>query len=565
MENIAATAQTDVEESTPDRVPSPTDKLNVARFEKLFSERKTIEESWDRIERFISPYRGQFFRQDTDEHQVEWKKREIYDSTALMAAQILAANMHGNLTSPSMRWFDMQFTDPKLRDDNASSRWLEESAMITYNAIQASNFNLEASELYTDLVAFGTGGMIEEEITNEAGDFEALSFTATPVKELYFEDDWRGRPQRFYRLMSWAPTRIVTKFGLSNVPHKIAEAYEKGDTTACEVIFAVWRRDDKPEDAFTTKLPAERAWGYNYYLRNGAIPLQAEEGGYYEMPAFIPRWRTSSGSRWGNSPAMVALPDVQTLNELIKMVLRSNEKVIDPAMFAEERALIGDLDLSPGGLNLVRRIGSVVPFESAARFDVSAMRIEDLRNSINRIFYLDQIQLKESPTMTATEVQVRYEMMQRTLGPTLGRLQSDYLNLIVERSFNILYRAGKLPEVPALVAESGVEAAINYIGPLARSQRVDASAAVERYLGQLMGMLQIDPSVRHVPNLKEMAIFSAESLNVPAKLINPRKTIDAKIKQDEQAQKEAQQAAVAEQGAKTDAMAAKAETERGAV
>ena len=161
MENIAATAQTDVEESTPDRVPSPTDKLNVARFEKLFSERKTIEESWDRIERFISPYRGQFFRQDTDEHQVEWKKREIYDSTALMAAQILAANMHGNLTSPSMRWFDMQFTDPKLRDDNASSRWLEESAMITYNAIQASNFNLEASELYTDLVAFGTGGMIE--------------------------------------------------------------------------------------------------------------------------------------------------------------------------------------------------------------------------------------------------------------------------------------------------------------------------------------------------------------------------------------------------------------------
>ena len=534
-------------------------RINISRFEFLYSERNVIEATWEKIEQFISPYRGKFFQQDISEDQVEWRKQRIYDSTALMAAQILAANMHGNLTNPAMRWFDMQFNNEKLRDDNAASRWLETSAAETYNAIQASNFNLEVSELYTDLVSFGTGSVVEEASTDAMGNFDGLAFTAVPIKELYFEDNWKGQPQRFYRLLTWPASKLISKFGRDNCPEMIVEAYDRGDTTLHEVVFCVWRRDGIKEDPFKKTSPQMRPFGYCYYMRNGAIPLMAEEGGYYEMPAYIAKWRKSSGSRWGNSPAMVALPDVLTLNELVKLVLRANEKVIDPTTFVEERALIGDLDLSPGGLNIIRRIDAIQQFESRARFDVSAMKIEDLREAINRYFYLDQLQLKESPTMTATEVQVRYEMMQRTLGPTLGRLQVDFLNPLVERSFNILAREGKLPDPPQIVQDLGGEATINYLGPLARSQRIDASAAIERYIGQLIGFTQLDPSVRHVPDLTAMAIFAAENLNVPAKLINPRRQIDAAIKRDQQQQQAMAEAQINEQNARANEMEAKAE------
>lgn len=545
-----------------DRVATEQSKKNLARFEFLYSERNVIEATWEKIEQYISPYRGKFYQQDITEDQVEWRKQRIYDSTALMAAQILSSNMHGNLTNPSMRWFDMQFNNEQLRDDNAASKWLETASNETYQAIQSSNFNLEVSELYTDLVAFGTGAMVEEASTDYNDNFDGLAFTSVPIKELYFEDNWKSQPQRFYRLLSWPASKAISKFGRDNCPRTICEAYDRGDTTLHEIVFCIWRRDGIKENPFKKVPPEQRPYGYCYYMRQGAIPLMESEGGYYEMPSFIAKWRKSSGSRWGNSPAMVALPDVLTLNELVKLVLRANNKVVDPTTFVEERALIGDLDLSPGGLNVIRRVDAIQQFESKARFDVSAMKIEDLREAINRYFYLDQLQLKESPTMTATEVQVRYEMMQRTLGPTLGRLQVDFLNPLVERSFNILVREGRLPDPPANVVDLGGEATINYLGPLARSQRVDASAAIERYISQLIGFMQLDPAIRNVPDLTEMAIFAAQNLNVPAKLIKPRREIKADIDKEKQQQQAMMEAQANEQNARANELEAKAEGQR---
>ena len=151
--------------------------------------------------------------------------------------------------------------------------------------------------------------------------------------------------------------------------------------------------------------------------------------------------------RSGNSPAMIALPDIMTLNQLVELIIRSSEKVVDPATLVTERGLISDLDLTPGGMTVVRDIeGSVKPYESRARFDVSELQREKLKDSVNRAFYVDQLQLKDSPAMTATEVQVRYELMQRLLGPTLGRLMSDFLDPLLSRTFSIMYRNGALPE-----------------------------------------------------------------------------------------------------------------------
>ena len=85
----------------------------VRRFDQLSSLRKTVEQMWDTIEMFITPYRGRFFKEERSEHSIEWKKRNIYDSTAVMAHQNLAATLHGSITSPSLRWFDIRFRDEK--------------------------------------------------------------------------------------------------------------------------------------------------------------------------------------------------------------------------------------------------------------------------------------------------------------------------------------------------------------------------------------------------------------------------------------------------------------------
>ena len=83
----------------------------VKRFEQAKSDRSTVQHMWDVIEAFVTPYRGRMFKDQRNEHSIEWHKRDVFDSTAVMAHQKLAASIHGALTSPAIRWFDMRFRD----------------------------------------------------------------------------------------------------------------------------------------------------------------------------------------------------------------------------------------------------------------------------------------------------------------------------------------------------------------------------------------------------------------------------------------------------------------------
>ena len=262
------------------------------------------------------------------------------------------------------------------------------------------------------------------------------------------------------------------------------------------------------------------------YVLHKDMEELGEEGGYYEMPCFVPRWRKTSKSMWGHGPAMIALPDILTINSLVELILKATEKVVDPPTKVTERGLLSDLDLEPAGMTVVRSMDSMEPYESGARFDVSQLQRDQLEAKIRSIFFVDQLELKESPAMTATEVQTRYELMQRLLGPTLGRLQSDYLDPLVQRTFNILYRAGELGEPPEVVFEDSGQLDIIYTGPLVRAQRADIAQGVMRWAATLAELGEITSDVLDIPNWDEIAKELGSLEGVPAKLMRS----DAEIK-----------------------------------
>jgi len=82
------------------------------RYDALWSIRKTVEQDWDLIEKFIAPLRGgKFFQEQSSEHEIDWRRgRDVFDSTAILAANTLASSIHGALTSPGTRWFQMRMT-----------------------------------------------------------------------------------------------------------------------------------------------------------------------------------------------------------------------------------------------------------------------------------------------------------------------------------------------------------------------------------------------------------------------------------------------------------------------
>lgn len=519
------------------------------RFRKLSSERSNIESTWQLIEQFIAPYRGEFFDDNNGEGSIDWKNRELYDSTAIKASNTLASSLHGSLTSPAYKWFSLRFRSDDLNANKEAKVWLEDTENRIFHAIQQSNFNLEANECYLDLVHFGTS-VIVEEIEDEE-----IVFKTVPTKECFFEMDAKGGVCALYRRFKYTPVQIIDKFGKNAVPDYIKTKAEAASTERIDVVYAITKRELGKKYEYDGPLaPEKRPYEAKYILLQSAEDIGTPQG-YYEMPAFVPRWRSTSESKFGNSPSMLAMPDILTLNQLYEMFLKALEKVVDPATLTTERGLLSDLDLAAGGLTVVRDVKDLVPFESRARFDVTQMSIEDLRMSIREAFYVDQLELKNSPAMTATEVSVRYELMQRLLGPTLGRLENDFLSPLIQRTFNIMLRAGKLADLPDVLANSGADWDIRYTGPLARSQRVDQAAAVERWLGTVGALAEIKPEALDIVNEDEIARDMADVLNVPAKYTNSKEQIESarQARAQQQAQMQAAQLAQ-EQGKAAEAM-----------
>ena len=450
-----------------------------ARYDASKSERTSVREIWQDIERLVIPYRGRFYKEELSEHTIEWFKRQIFDSTAVEAAATLAASIHGALTSFTSQWFALSFQRRELNEDFESRVWLEEVTRQAYKALEESDFQLEISETYLDLVGFGTSLLIQEEKTRH-NTYDGMDFQSIPMKHAFFTTDTDNKVLYFYRRYWWKPIQIVDKFG-DMAPLDMQElAKADSDTTEKrEVVFCVFPRFGYKDINTQSKMAAEkRPYGSVYFMHSDGHQL-SEEGGYYEMPAYVPKWRKTNDSMWGNSPAMLVLSDIKTLNDLVELTLSQLAKVVDPPSFVTERGLLSDLDLEPGGLSVIRSKEDYWQYQSSARFEPGELRIERLQGSIRRAFLVDQLELKESPAMSATEANIRYELMQRLLGPTLGRLKSDLFDPMIERTVKILHRAGQLPPMPPLVAELKGQFDIEYTGPLAKAQRSQTAVAME--------------------------------------------------------------------------------------
>jgi hypothetical protein len=213
---------------------------------------------------------------------------------------------------------------------------------------------------------------------------------------------------------------------------------------------------------------------------------------------------------------MVALSDVLTLNKLVEMILMSAEKSIDPPNLTTERGLLSDLNLGSGGLTVVRNINDLKPYISGANFSVGELNREKLQAQVQAAFYVDQLQLKESPAMTATEVQARMQLMQRLIGPTLARLQNDFLDPLVSRTFRILWRSGRLPQAPQSVIDAKAELNIEYVSPFYRAQRSGEVAAIQQWVGFLASLQPVAPDILDNVDFDDVASVTARIMGVPA-------------------------------------------------
>ena len=155
--------------------------------------------------------------------------------------------------------------------------------------------------------------------------------------------------------------------------------------------------------------------------------------------------------------------------------------------------------------------------------------------------------------MTATEVLERREQLNRFMAATAERIQNDFLDPVIQRTFNVMQRAGQLAPPPDVLKTVDID--IEYLGPLARSMRNERVQAIDTWLMMIERYAAIDPSITMNVDPDELARETSVMMGVPQTIVRDAGDVsEARAAQAEEAEAQRAAALAQEAGAGMEAM-----------
>lgn len=416
------------------------------------------------------------------------RNSDLYDTTAILANEMLASALHGMLTNPETRFFELVFNDPMLDEDPAVKAWCQESGDRMFRALNNTNFQTEIYEIYIDLGAIGTASLFMGEHAENI-----VHFSARAMKEVRIDENNLGLIDVVYRKSAWRAFQIIEEFGEENCPMDVLRAADKNSQDAMDILHAV-----EPMSQMDAKKHTSKS---TYVLKDSKFILS--KSGFREFPYAIPRWSKTTGEIYGRGPGMAMLPDIMMVNSMMLTVIQGAQKTVDPPLMVQDDGVIGVVRLHPGGLTIVRPGSEAIrPLITDARVDFGQRMVEDVRNRIRAGFYVDQLQLRDGPQMTAEEVRQRTEERLRLMGPVLGRQHFELLRPLITRLFGIMLRKNLLPKIPDKILGKSFD--VRYSSLIARAQRVSEAQNIARAMQMLQPMAEAKPEVLDIIDMDKI-------------------------------------------------------------
>lgn len=507
--------------------------LILKRQKEFEGERTTWDSHWQEVADYMVPRRAEFTTRPTRGGK---RRGQLYDSTAVRANRILAAGMHGQMTSPAAPWFSLKTKDPDLMKDEEVKRWLLMATRTILDVLNASNFNSSIHEDYLDLGPFGTSCLYEADDPDDI-----VYFDCRPLTEIYIGENFKKQVDIVHRKFVMKARQAKEEFG-DACGEAVKKALEKKKTEdEFEFIHAVFPRNSfDPEKFDNLSMPFA-----SVYAELSKKEQVGEESGYIEMPYMVDRWLKSSSEVYGRGPGIEALPDSKMVNTMAKTIIKAAQKMVDPPLIvpaAGGRGFIMPFLTNPGSLifkNSMDPNAKLDQLETKGNIPIGLEMKKERREMIREAFFVDLfLMLAEKPKMTATEVLERVEEKMIVLGPVLGRLMNELLDPIVKRTFRIVLQKGFLGPVPARLDDQEYE--IEYVSPLARAQKLWQLNAVTRWMGIIAPLAEAKPQLLDWINDDGAVTYLSELLGVAPEFQNTEKQVQeiramrAKAQQEQQ-------------------------------
>ncbi len=502
-----------------------------ARFGQLKMARAIHESHWADCYKYGAPERQQNFSStQSNQSQRQDDRINLYDSTASDSIQVLVSMIMNGVTPSNAIWFKAQ---PDGIDDlsvlTEGERWLEDVCQFMWRNIHAANFDSESFETITDVVTAGWG-VLYTDIDREAGGgyvFESWH----PGNCFIGSTRADGLIDTIYREHEMTAEAMVNTYGADNCHHTVVEQAKTAPDTKFTLLHVIQPRKSKGAGQIDKDMPFASThldFGNKHMLK---------ESGYHEFPCSIPRLRRLPNSVYGNGQMSIALPDAKMANELMKTTINSAELQLGGMWIAQDDGVLNPhtVKIKARHIIIANDVNSMKRLDDGANFQIADYLLQNLQGGIRRKLMADQLPTIGTQQMTATEIHTRVELIRQMLGPMYGRLQTEYLQSILDRCFGLALRAGALGNPPEEL--QGRNLSFKFVSPMARSQRMEEVTATERYVMSLSSMAQVEPTILDNINFDSVAVITGSGLGVPQNIM---RTAD-EVQQLRQAKQEAQE------------------------
>lgn len=494
------------------------------RQSQLEGNRSNFETWWQQIAQRGAPHEA-VFTTEVDPGQKRFER--MFDGTLATAADRFAAVVEDLVTPRTQKWNTLVPAEG-LDEDQESRQALDQLNSLLYQVRYRprARFAENRHACYKSLGLYGNYGLMVHDLADGTGAYYEFFHPS----ECYWETDYYGSVNRNHRKYKLGAAAIVKRFG-DSTPKAIVDIANEKPFERIELLHVI-----QPNEERIASRRDYRGWAYSsfyVYMKDKQI---IEASGYKTWPLCIGRYSIAPGEVYARSPAMLAWPAILTLNEEKKTVLRAGQAQVHPPLLLSEDGALEPFNMRPGALNhgMLTDEGDplAVPLKTGADIplgiELMGLEKQDIEDAfLTTIFKV----LVENPQMTATQVLEIAHERGVLLAPTMGRLHSEDLGVLIPREIQILADSGRLPEMPEQLYEAAEQYRIEYQSSLARAMRAQEALAITRMIELLPGAIQLDPNAAYVVDIPESVREVAAIQGVPPKLVRDKRMVAALAEQ----------------------------------
>ncbi|MDR2784562.1 MAG: head-tail connector protein [Treponema sp.] len=434
---------------------------------RLRYEREPFESGWNLAQQLVSSAVLRF-GDDSDDADRKYESPKRITSRPAHFMNTLVSGICGYSINPNILWQKLGLEDDGLEKQYGVKDWEEKADGACYKEYNHSNLYGMIPSFIESAVTIGHGVIL----IDEDAILQKVRFTTMDAREIYLDTNEYGEVDTVFREFYMTMENAAAYFGLKHLSEETRTRWDSDEQTHASplrILHAVYKNKDRSGG----NTLAGGAFMYASVFVECDQNHLIREGGYADFPYAVFYWKRTNGKKYGIGPAQMALNDIKLLHKLEESRLEVAQLATRPPMNVPQK-LQGQEQLVPDGRNYYFNHDDVItPITVGANYPITLEITKDQEERIKDWFHVGfflMLQQQQTGGKTATEV-IELQGEKAAVLSTMVNNLNAALQKIVQRTVDILFKQGKMPELPAALQSARSPMKVEFLGVLAQAQK----------------------------------------------------------------------------------------------